>query len=175
MKANAPQMPDFRKVAEEAFNGLPQEAAQKAMEFFLQSFNKEGFTDASFIPWPKRKDAAGHKILSQSLILRGSLRIARADMKRVHIAAGENIPYAAIHNNGGTINVKVTEKMRRFFWYMFKKTDDDTWKWMALTKKEMLSIRIPKRQFIGESYTLNKELDQMFIKRIIEAQKKLKF
>ena len=149
--AKPPELPDFRKIAEVAFEGLPQEVAEKARAFFMQSFIKEGFTDTSFIPWPKRKDSAGHKILSQSLVLRGSLRIAQADLKRVIINAGENIPYAAIHNNGGTITVRVTEKMKRYFWYMYQKTNDDTWKWMALTKKESLSIRIPKRQYIGES------------------------
>lgn len=169
------QIPDFRKIAEEALKRLPAEAGAHARAFFLESFIKQGFTDTSFIAWPNRKDTDSHKMLSQSLALRGSIRVSRADMQRVEVNAGEGLPYAGIHNNGGVISVRVTDRLRRFCWYMYKKTEQDKWKWMALTKKETLSIRIPKRQFIGNSHTLSKELDMIFIQRIIEAQKNLKF
>lgn len=92
------EIPDFRKMAEELLQGLPKQVAEKAKAHFLMSFIKEGFTDVSFIPWPKRKDLEGHKILSQSLALRGSFRIARADLKLIHIIAGEGIPYAAVYH-----------------------------------------------------------------------------
>ena len=35
---------------------LPEKAGEKALQFFLASFIKQGFTDTSFIPWVKRKD-----------------------------------------------------------------------------------------------------------------------
>ena len=57
---------------------------------------------------------------------------------------------------------------------MYKKTQNEKWKWMALTKKETLTIKIPKRQFIGESETLMNELDKMFIDRIKQYFKTLK-
>ncbi len=169
------EIPDFRKMAEELLKELPQQVAEKARAHFLMSFIKEGFTDVSFIPWPKRKDLEGHKILSQSLALRSSIRIVRADLKLIHIIAGEGIPYAAIHNTGGIITVPVTDKMRKYFWYLYKKTDDAYWKNAALTKKTEFQIRIPKRQYIGDSYALMQEIDRTAVQKIIQIQKNLKF
>ena len=166
--------PDFRKIDEEVMKDLPKKAGEKALQFFLASFIKQGFTDTSFIPWVKRKDDLTHKLLNQSYALKASGKIDKADLTEVIISFGEGLNYAAIHNEGGTITVKVSAKMKRFFWYMYKKTEDEKWKWMALTKKETLTIKIPKRQFIGESETLMNELDKMFIDRIKQYFKTLK-
>ena len=166
--------PDFRKIAQEVMKDLPKKAGEKALQFFLASFIKQGFTDTSFIPWVKRKDDLTHKLLNQSYALKESIKITKADFENVEITAGEGLNYAAIHNEGGTITVKVSAKMKRFFWYMYKKTEDEKGKWMALTKKETLTIKIPKRQFIGESETLMSELDKMFIDRIKQYFKTLK-
>ena len=166
--------PDFRKIAEEVMKDLPKKAGEKALQFFLASFIKQGFTDTSFIPWVKRKDDLTHKLLNQSYALKASGKIDKADLTEVNISFGEGLNYAAIHNEGGTITVKVSAKMKRYFWYMYKKTEDEKWKWMALTKNETLTIKIPKRQYIGESETLMNELDKMFIDRIKQYFKTLK-
>ena len=166
--------PDFRKIAEEVMKDLPKKAGEKALQFFLASFIKQGFTDTSFIPWVKRKDDLSHKLLNQSYALKASGKIDKADLTEVNISFGEGLNYAAIHNEGGTITVKVSAKMKRYFWYMYKKTEDEKWKWMALTKNETLTIKIPKRQYIGESETLMNELDKMFIDRIKQYFKTLK-
>lgn len=166
--------PDFRKIAEEVMKDLPKKAGEKALQFFLASFIKQGFTDTSFIPWVKRKDDLTHKLLNQSYALKASGKIDKADLTEVIISFGEGLNYAAIHNEGGTITVKVSAKMKRFFWYMYKKTEDEKWKWMALTKNETLTIKIPKRQYIGESETLMNNLDKMFIDRIKQYFNSLK-
>ena len=166
--------PDFRKIAEEVMKDLPEKAGEKALHFFLASFIKQGFTDTSFIPWVKRKDDLTHKLLNQSYALKASGKIDKADLTEVNISFGEGLNYAAIHNEGGTITVKVSAKMKRFFWYMYKKTEDEKWKWMALTKNETLTIKIPKRQYIGESETLMNNLDKMFIDRIKQYFNSLK-
>ena len=158
--------PDFRKIAEEVMKDLPKKAGEKALQFFLASFIKQGFTDTSFIPWVKRKDDLTHKLLNQSYALKESIKITKADFENVEITAGEGLNYAAIHNEGGTITVKVSAKMKRYFWYMYKKTEDEKWKWMALTKKETLTIKIPKRQFIGDSKVLMNDLEEWFFKEI---------
>lgn len=175
MAVKKPELPNFEKVAELALRDAPRDVAERARAFFMASFVKEGFTDASFIPWPKRKDTMSHKILSLSLALRNSIKIDRADLKRIEISAGNGVPYAAIHNNGGTITVTVTEKMRRYFWYMYKKTGDAHWKYAALTKKDKFIIHIPKRQFIGNSYTLMRQVDAWMVDNIKKAEKSLKF
>ena len=167
-------VPDFRKLAENVLKDLPKNTSEKARAFFLGSFIKQGFTDTSFVPWVKRKDDLSHKLLQQSLALKNSINITQADFTAVEITAGEGINYAAIHNEGGTITVKVTPKMKKFFWAMYKKTGVEKWKLLALTKKENFNIKIPKRQFIGHSETLMNDLDKMFIDTIYNYFRKLK-
>ena len=167
-------VPDFKKMAENVMKEMPKKASEQARAFFLGSFIKEGFTDTSFIPWVKRKDDLSHKLLSQSYALKNSINITKANFEEIEIIAGEGINYAAIHNEGGTITVKVTPKMKKFFWAMFYKTGENKWKFLALTKKENFMIKIPKRQFIGHSDTLMNNLDQMFINEIYNYFKSLK-
>lgn len=63
------------------------------------------------------------------------------------VEVGSNVAYAAIHNFGG--KVRVTAKSRRYFWAQYKKTGDERWKRMALTKRD--SFEIPQREFLGVS------------------------
>ena len=65
--------------------------------------------------------------------------------------------------------------MRKYFWAMYYKTQDSRYKWMALTDKEVLSIHIPKRQFIGESFVLNKQLEKLIIREMQRAEENLTF
>jgi len=58
------------------------------------------------------------------------------------------VPYAAIHEFGGTIRLKVTSQMRSFFWAMFFQTGDEKWKAMALSKKREFIITMPKRAYL---------------------------
>lgn len=60
-----------------------------------------------------------------------------------------DVPYAAIHEFGGTITVRITDKMRRFFWFRFKQTRDEKYKWMALARRQTFTIRIPARPYIA--------------------------
>lgn len=107
----------------------------------------------------------------------------------VSVIVGTDKPYAQAQNEGATLTP--SPKQRRFFWAMYyknRKASDvhyaignatgkkakktkaklfaaadahedaaDIWKNMALAKK----ITIPKRQFIGESKTLQKQLNEL--------------
>ncbi len=169
------KVPDFKKMAQEVLKELPKKVANNSKNHFLKSFIKEGFTDASFIPWTKRLDIMPHKILSLSYTLKNSIKIDKADLQQIVISAGNGIPYAAIHNEGGTIQVQVTEKMKKYFWAMYYKTKEERYKNMALTQRSFFSIYIPKRQFIGTSYVLDNENEKIIIDEIKKQSKKLKF
>lgn len=79
--------------------------------------------------------------------------------------------YSKIQNEGGKI--KVTEKMRRFFWSQFYKTNDSFWKNMALTKKEYITI--PDRPYLKITDNLiefaKQELNKNFIKLVEGGQR----
>lgn len=130
------------------------------MNFERQAF----FNDA----WTRRKSPPrpGGTILVDTGTLRRSIRSRTTDDS---ITFYTDLPYAAIHNDGGEI--VVTEKMKRFFWRKYyeatgsfgrKKngerrndkrtrqlsTEADFWRFMAL-KRAGTTIRIPRRRFLG--------------------------
>lgn len=100
------------------------------------------------------------------------------------VRVANNLVYAPVHNWGATVSPTVTDRMRRFAWAKFyeasgreKKTafgkknrksspalpppdnpQANFWKGLALTKKSKLSVKVPQRQFIGESEELNKAI-----------------
>jgi phage gpG-like protein len=69
------------------------------------------------------------------------------------------VPYAAIHEFGGEIRIPVTVKMRQFFWAMWYDTQDEKWKFMALTKKTVFIVKMPKRAYIQPA--LDDEQDEI--------------
>jgi phage gpG-like protein len=86
---------------------------------------------------------------------------------RIVVGVSSDVKYASIHNEGGQI--KITPKMRRYFWAMYIETKQEYWKGLALTKKE--HIIIPQRQFIGDSEALFKSIDRMIVKELEIALK----
>lgn len=58
-----------------------------------------------------------------------------------------SVPYANIHEKGGTFTVMITDRMRRFFWAMWRETGEIRYFRMAITKKKSFSITIPKRAY----------------------------
>lgn len=172
------EMPDFEKMADEVMNGLAKDVAKHALSFFVDSFNKQGFTDVNFIPWVKRLDTEkdmGNPLLDYTGTLKDSLHISQQTPERIEIQTEPSIPYAEIHNTGGVIEVTVTEKMKKYFWAAHLKTGIEKFKYMALMKTgKMLKIKIPQRQFIGNSYTLNEQLDKMIIERMKNSVKNIK-
>lgn len=166
-------VPDFLKMAQALKKDVIRYASVAGVEFFKDSFQNQGFTDSSFEAWPQRKDDAdpGRKILIKSAFLMNSIQVFSADQKR--IVFGSDAEYAEIHNNGGTVSIPITKKSKKYFWYMYKATGNDMFKGLALTKKQSITITIPKRQFIGHSDTLMNDLDAWLVNEIEKRFKTL--
>jgi phage gpG-like protein len=181
------KIPDFEAMGEAILKDAESYAAVTGLNFFKESFEKQGFTDTAFESWQQRKNdlRQGGAILVDTGQLRDSLQILERGNNRIKF--GTFSPYAGIHNNGGLITISLTEKSRKFFWYMYYQNTDKTgtitsdgsataasmWKALALTKKDKITIKMPKRQFIGESQTLLNNLDEWILNRIVERFKSL--
>lgn len=157
-------LPDFDKMARELFKQLPHDVGQLGLSHFKGSFRKQGFTDYSFIAWVARLDDFAHKIMRKSDSLMNDVKVRSATIRRIEIST--SLPYADIHNNGGKFSLLVTDKMRKYFWAMYKETGHKKWQYMATTKKKRIPIRIPQRQFIGHSAVLNKQIDAHIVNTI---------
>ena len=117
--------------------------ARNSEKFFGDNWRRQGFLDSSLEAWrQRRRQDAGRAILVKSGALRRSVTIEVAS--KGYIRLGSNLPYSAIHNNGGQIQRQ--------------------------GKKGSYTITIPQRKYMGQS----KILDTQNIKIIMDVSKKYK-
>lgn len=123
---------------------------------FDQNFERKAFfTEA----WPATKliNPSGSMLMRSGNLRRSIMN----DISGDNIAFTSSQPYATIQNEGGVI--LVTEKVRRFFWAMYKQTTgtiQQQWKAMAL-KAVGSTIKIEKRQFIGQHPEVNRAIENV--------------
>ncbi|MCX6277679.1 MAG: phage virion morphogenesis protein [Bacteroidetes bacterium] len=153
---------------------LPEIAGTEAVNFFKERFEKQGWQDGSFTPWARKKAANGYPALRSGNTngLVDTIHWERAGEHSVIVrAGGSQKPYARIHNEGGVINVPVTDKSRKWAWAMYARTKDSKYKAFALQKKSVMQITIPKRQYLGASANLVQNIQEVIynnIKRIMK-------
>jgi phage gpG-like protein len=173
---------------------LPTRMGAEAIQFVNQNFRKQGFEDNGLQKWQDRKKT-NEKGRRRGLLigngtggqLRKSIRVLRktGGDGGFSVTIGTDKTYAKVHNEGGEINQTVTDKQRGFFWAMYyqtKKAGDksrkhkerlsdeaEVWKSMALAKT--LHIKIPKRQFMGQSQTLQKAFKNLLHQAVAQAFK----
>lgn len=153
---------------------------------FDRNFERQAFFSEA---WQRRKSPMrpGRHILVDTGTLRRSIR---SEIRENSIVFKSDLPYAAIHNEGGEINV--TARMKRFFWYKYMSTagvlmfcrrkdgsmrrDKNTlhitdvaefWKCMALMKVGS-TIKIPRRQFLGNSPEVEAAVREIIEENITE-------
>ena len=157
---------------------LPTEVGVEAVQFFKEGFNKQGWQgDSGLDPWVQRRDPISGRNL---LIGKGTANLKKGITKRVIgrsvIITVEGVAekYADIHNFGGTIQVTNTPALKKWAWAMYYKEKEggsatfaSMYKAMALSKKPHFEVKIPKRQFIGESRQLQKRLNEYIQRRLM--------
>lgn len=168
---------------------LPVKVGRMAKDHYQDNFRKGGFVNGGLRRWPVTKRqrsgsksaAAGYgPLLSRRNHLFSSVKYTPGDY-RVRVA--NDVKYAPPHNWGGETRPTVTPQMRKFAWAMYYKAagirkkaakgkrkgktrqrelppEAGMWKGLALTRKKKLKVKIPQRQFIGESTELNKQIRQ---------------
>ncbi len=146
----------FERLDKDFLHGVvPHIIAEKATEYYKGRFTVKA--DVNGKAWPIAKHPPGRgSLMVRSGNLMASIRPSVVNSNRVVISAGSaRVPYAKIHNEGGEVSVPVTMDMRKFAWAMKYKTGDDRWKGLALTRKSVIWVYMPKRQFMGHSKMLN--------------------
>jgi phage gpG-like protein len=151
----------------------PREIGSMAVNHFKDNFVNQSFDG---VAWDKRKKDRskdkGRALLVKSGTLKRSIRVISADTHQ--IVVGTDVVYAQIHNEGGTIiQAPRSETFTRNRHEngskkgLFKK---GTKAGKGFTFKER-TIKIPKRQFMGESKELTKRVDHWYKTRIGMALK----
>lgn len=162
---------------------LPIKVGRIAQNHFQENFRRQGFVDGGLTQWPKTKrQMSGNRsatsqygaLLSSRNHLFKSIRYVPQQGK---VTVSTDLKYAPIHNHGGEVLPTVTPAMRGHAWKMYyqngggKKEKNDPpqatkWKALALTKKKKLCIRIPQRQFLGESRELTEKINGIIEKEL---------
>ena len=145
---------------------LPVKVGRIAKDHFQTGFRQGGFQDNGTQAWQRKKrhDKYG-PLMSSRQNLYGSIYYHPEDYS---VTVGTEVPYAAIHNEGG--DIIVTARMKRFFWAKYREANGGSWKrnakndeaefWKTLALKKVGSvIHIPKRKFIGESQELTDKIN----------------
>lgn len=188
-------------IEKEVRDRLPRKVGITAVNFFRQNFRDAGWRDNGLHPWKKTLRQQGKGTDAQYTPLTSRRDHLMRSIQYEQTAPGEvtvtdPVPYAAIHNEGGTLNThpSVTPKMRSFAWArayslagvrgrgkLPKELPPEAAKWraLALTKKSRLNItaHIPKRQFMGDSHELTQELNRIItdsLNRIKAMEARLK-
>lgn len=167
---------------------IPRKAAIVAKNHFRQNFRDSGFMNNGLHEWKEtRRQEAGDPrkpLTSERDHLMSSIEAVGAPGL---VTVVNPVPYARIHNEGGTIHSHptVTPEMRKMAWAkaysiagvrkgepLPKDLPEEARKFraLALTKKEKLNIKIkmPRRQFIGESKELRVKINQIIINKLKE-------
>lgn len=159
---------------------LPIVIGNKGLNHFLLGFRKGGGqTDKSSGGWKKSTSPVkpSGATLVKSGLLRQAMRVKKATFNEILISTLRfTKDYAEIHNQGGKI--RITKKMRSFFWAMYykannkveynKKTGEVQKKsikksneaefWLNMAMHKGSFIKIPQREFIGDSKVLEEKV-----------------
>ena len=124
-----------------------------------------------------RSVKSGRAILVKTGDLRRSIKRNPANRAALSIKISTDLPYAKIHNDGETINVggrkgsgTITRSIRGSAGFKDGKFTKGRAKKVTFQGKEYTTgsyaIKMPKRQFMGDSYNLNEKVKQVIVKRL---------
>ena len=147
-KSNKFNLKGAEKKARKALENAVVEIGNTAKNFFVENFRKQGFDDKSVQKWKPRKRTT-YKTKSGKLVddTTRAILVKEGDLRRsiirvpnraaMSVKIQTNLDYAKIHNEG--------LMGKAFGKHPFK---------------------MPKRQFIGDSYNLNEKVKAVIVKRL---------
>lgn len=154
----------------------PRLVGNTAVNFFRSNFDKQGWQGEHFEKWQPRKRenrrSLGKPILTDTGALKRSISVKSTTPIEVVVGTGGEIPYARIHNEGGTI--KQAPRSDNFVRNRVKKGRGKG-RFKRGTKPGQgfsfgeRTITMPKRQFMGDSPVLRQQIKDMAIKEIKKA------
>jgi len=158
-----------------------------AVNFFIDSFNRQGWMGHYLEPWVKRKakrdKRPGRAILVDSARLKRSIRIIRIGIAEAEV--GTDVPYAKAHNEGfrGLVTVKAHTRNR------YSSSKVGTGKLTSSGKERLKTVHavsgsvnvpqftrkmnLPKRQFMGYSPILENQIKRQLTANLLKAYRKI--
>lgn len=147
-----------------AYAKVPLEVAVLAERFSKERFRSQAWLDKSSEAWkPRAQRRKGGQNKSQTLLVdKGQLKksVRKISWNSQQVIIGSDVPYAQIHNDGGTISATqtVNSHKRKEFSRKRKGRKETVKEHSVKSFTRKVNIKIPKRQFIGNSETLKNQI-----------------
>jgi len=153
---------------EKLIKNIVQDVKVELDDEFDRNFERKAFFDRPWQPVSKNYEPTTGSLLMRTGLLRKSIS-SKIDGNSIRYVS--SVPYATIHNEGGTIHQDFapSNKMRRWAFAKYKETKDSKYKAMALCKRIKRNITIPARPFIGDHPEVRRIIDDVASDCIAEA------
>ena len=153
---------------QELIKNIVQDVKVELDDEFDRNFERKAFFDRPWQPVSKNYEPTTGSLLMRTGLLRKSIS-SKIDGNSIRYVS--SVPYATIHNEGGTIHQDFapSNKMRRWAFAKYKETKDSKYKAMALCKRIKRNITIPARPFIGDHPEVRRIIDDVASDCIAEA------
>ena len=143
------------------YEKFPNMVAIEAVNFSKERFVQKNWVDRSRVAWKKRERKDRGSLMTKSGRLKRSIR--KLSYTRNSVTIGTDVPYAEAHNEGAVINQSVNIKSHT----RTRKGRESRVK----AHKRRRIIKLPKRQFIGESAILLRRIERLVQREITEILK----
>lgn len=160
---------------------LPRMVGNEVVNFSRDSFRQQGWLGNNFQPWPKRKTNSkwgktprnkGRALLVDTGKLRRGTRVISADWTLVKV--GNDVPYARAHNEGvrlGLIQTVKAHRRKRPGGNLKGQRGKKIASGVSFVKSHTRRVnqRIPRRQFIGNSPYLTRNIHKLIASQLNKA------
>lgn len=180
----------IQRQVQHALHQVPGIIGNDAVNFFKDSFKRQGWMGATFVPWRPRKTVTkwgktprnkGRAILVDRRHLGKSIRIT--NVSNLCVTIGTDVPYARVHNDGfkGTVIQQVRAHQRRQFLntkissLKSKRTKSQRVQTGSITIRQFtrsINQNIPQRKFMGDSPILKKIIERRIVGEVMKAFRK---
>jgi phage gpG-like protein len=145
-KQNKFNLKGAEKKARKALENAVVEIGNTAKNFFVENFRKQGFDDKTVEKWKARKKKT-YRTKSGKVVddTTRAILVKTGDLRRSII----RVP------NKAALNVKIQTDL------IYAKVHND-----GLRAGRGKGFKMPKRQFIGDSYNLNEKVKAVIVKRL---------
>ncbi len=172
LSTNRINLDTLKAKAQAAISRLPPLLGAEAVRHTKENFRMGGFMDATLESWEKRKNdndpGRGILIGRQSGHLFKDIRVLSRTENSVTV--GTTLPYARIHNEGGTINhpggTAFFMKGGKMAFVSNRKASNLATAGHKLPRTKAHPIRIPQRKFLGMSKVLTANLQAIVTREL---------
>lgn len=166
------------KRIEKAVSMIPARAGVIAVNFVKERFRQQNWLDKTPEPWKKRNPKKKMTKTDNRALLVKSGRLRRSFRKIVQgyrVIIATDVPYAALHNQGGTVqkSVNIASYTKKAYKRKGKRRTETVREHAVKSHSRLMNLTVEKRQFIGPSENLNERIEKMIYNDITNVLKEL--